>query len=115
MITAGDAGHWLYASFFVPFERQRADANGARAYAEDSRDPATDQGWTGQAVFVHLVNAPVREVLNAIVPAHGDVWWHVSYRESPPIYRHCTIRLNGFDNWSIADAARVPPPPMRPR
>ena len=64
---------------------------------------------------VHLVNAPVREVLNAIVPAHGDVWWHVSYRESPPIYRHCTIRLNGFDNWSIADAARVPPPPMRPR
>jgi hypothetical protein len=64
------------------------------------------QGDLDRRFSVRLSNTTGRQILNEIVKAHGAIWWSVSYRGPAPSYHSAMIRFNGFNNWSIGDAAR---------
>ncbi len=57
----------------------------------------------GKEVFsVNVHNATLRDVLNAIVTAHGAAMWFVAYRDSPATLQNMTLELRTFGGWALA-------------
>jgi hypothetical protein len=63
--------------------------------------PSLDAEAQGTRPFtVHLHNSRLREVLNAIAVAHGDLMWFVGFTQAPAAVEHMTLEFVTFDGWS---------------
>jgi hypothetical protein len=56
-------------------------------------------------ITVSLANVSIRDILNAVVAANGEIWWSVTYQSHLGSYEECTIAFAGFDNWRVAVSA----------
>jgi hypothetical protein len=85
--------------------RARSGVNSSRGLSEERRAGLARD--LDKRFSVHLANASVRAVLDAVVQAHGGAGWVVGYRRNPAAYENVTIRFLGFDNWSIGEGAHA--------
>jgi hypothetical protein len=86
-----------------------------RLHTLTQRDPeraAVVRAALDRPVTVSLTNSAVRDVLNAMAVADGEMWWYVSYRSNLGVYLESKITFAGFDNWAIA--AEAQPRGVRP-
>lgn len=57
----------------------------------------------GQRPFsVRFAGGTVRDLLNAIVSAHADLYWIVSYDAPPARVERLTLTFRSFDGWGLA-------------
>jgi hypothetical protein len=85
---------------------------------------ALDRNFPGRAARVRaalskpitlsLDNRTVRDILNAVAIADGEMWWSVAYDKTSGAYHESRITFVGYDNWAIgAKARRGTPRPQR--
>lgn len=59
-------------------------------------------------ISVHLQSSTIRQVLDALVVAHGGGSWIVSYRSLPATYSTCEIGFGGFVGGAYLLPSRTP-------
>ena len=73
-----------------------------------------------QAIFkrtfsITLTNVTVRQALNALVKAHGEVSWSVTFSDDTLGYQDCNIRFEAFNGASLSFGAKLPPKRWEPK
>jgi len=63
-------------------------------------DVAQTQEQQQRLFSVHVQRVTVREVLNAIVQAHGELSWIVRYKRAPVSEQTMLLQFEGFAGWS---------------
>lgn len=105
-LPVSEALHAVHQALDPAYRRppQRSD----RLDLLDQRTPGRGtqvRAALARPITVNLTDVTVRDVLNAVAMADGEMWWCVTYQRNLGAYPESTITFAGFDNWTIAAQA----------
>lgn len=88
-----------------------------RLQALDRQSPgraARVRAALSRPISLKLENRTIREILNSLAVADGEMWWIVSYDKTLGNYHESRISFVGYDSWTIAAKARHEPRSSKP-
>jgi len=63
--------------------------------------------YTDRPIAVDLKGATIREILDAMILKHGDMWWNANYTDTNGIYAQVNVEFVGFDSWTFGSSASI--------
>jgi len=63
--------------------------------------------YTNRPIAVDVKGATIREILDAMMLQHGDLWWLANYTDANGTYPQVTLEFVGFDGWTFGSSAAI--------
>jgi len=63
--------------------------------------------YTDRPIAVDLKGATIREILDAMMLKHGDMWWYANYTDANGTYPQVNLEFIGFESWSFGSGANI--------
>lgn len=85
----------------------RRAAMGVPTIVGSSAIPDRNAQYTNRPIAVDLKGATIREILDAIILKHGDMWWSATYTDANGTYPQVMLEFVGFDGWTFGSSAAI--------